>query len=101
MRLYHPSESVLVALLPAGDDVALCLCHQLVVLLDIRRSPVKVKKENEIIAAKILFFADTGKFSRNNYSNSILRIVNMLITIMQTINVAIDWSIAFQKLSST
>ena len=36
-----------------------------------------------------------------NYSNSILRIVNMQITIMQTINVAIDSSIAFQKLSST
>jgi len=35
-----------------------------------------------------------------NYSNSILRIVNMQITIMQTINVAIDSSIAFQKLSS-
>ena len=35
------------------------------------------------------------------YSNSILRIVNMQITIMQTINVAIDSSIAFQKLSST
>ena len=36
-----------------------------------------------------------------NYSNSILRIVNMQITIMQTISVASDSSIAFQKLSST
>ena len=36
-----------------------------------------------------------------NYSNSILRMVSMHIMIMQTINVTIDRSIAFQKLSST
>ena len=35
-----------------------------------------------------------------DYINSILRMVNMQITIMQTIAVTIDSSIAFQKISS-